>query len=175
MGLNGSIVLFPTGGDPPADPNATARDAIAVFERHGFLQQGSADSCQKPEPWLGRFAEARKNSEIAPADYALYIVGPDRILTPLRELVFVMNSEGTEEPGEIELPYIEFSVTNKRLPVTSGYDGTVLGNTWATIEFSYEDVRYDPAIHRIRDPKHKVFAALMRVFGSPVSWGVDIG
>jgi hypothetical protein len=70
---------------------------------------------------------------------------------------------------------VEFSVIKKKLPVTSGYDGTLLGNTWATIEFSYEDVRYDPEIHRIRNQQHKVFEALAEVFGSSISWGVDIG
>ena len=83
--------------------------------------------------------------------------------------------EGTEEPGEIEFPSVEFSVIKKQLPVTSGYDGALLGNTWATIEFSYGDVRYNPELHRIRNQQHEVFAALAEVFGSPVSWGVDIG
>jgi len=175
MGMNGEIVLFPTDGSPPEDPDMIARNAIATFERLGFLLPDTANSCEKPKPWLGRFSEARKTGEIQEQDYALYIVRPDRILAPLRELVFVMNTEGTEEPGEIELPYVEFSVIKKKLPVTSGYDGTLLGNTWATIEFSYEDVRYDPEIHRIRNQQHKVFEALAEVFGSSISWGVDIG
>ncbi len=141
MGLNGDIVLFPTAGSPPDAPDVTARNAIATFERLGLLLPGTADTCEKPKPWLGRFAEARESGEISERDYALYIVGPERVLAPLRELVFVMNTEGTEEPGEIEFPYVEFSVIKKQLPVTSGYDGALLGYTWATVEFSYGDVR----------------------------------
>lgn len=175
MGLNGDIVLFPTAGRPPEDPEPIARKAIATFERLGLLLPGTADVCKKPKPWLGRFAEAREDGELAEDEYALYVVDPTRVLAPLRELVFVMNTEGTEEPGEIEFPYVEFSVVTKRLPVTSGYDGKLLGDTWATVEFSYGDVRYNPEIHRIRNERHRIFAALAEDFGSPVSWGVDIG
>lgn len=173
MGMNGTIVVFPTAGSPSRNPDATARQAIAAFERLGLLYPGTADECSKPQPWIGRFAELRNKGAIPAADYALYIVQPNRILPALGEVVYLLDSE--EEPGMFELPYVEFSVIKKTLPVTSAHDGSVLGNSWATVEFSYEDVRHDPEIHRIRNASHPVLAALKDVFGSAVSWGVDIG
>jgi hypothetical protein len=138
-----------------------------------MLLPGTADECSKPRPWIGRFAELRNKGEIPADDYALYIVQPNRILSPLGELVYLLDSE--EEPGTFELPYVEFSVIKKALPIESAHDGSELGNSWATVEFSYEDVRYDPEIHRLRNPSHPILAALKDVFGSPVSSGIDIG
>lgn len=173
MGMNGTIVVFPTAGSPPPNPDATARRAIAAFERLGLLLTGTADECSKPRPWIGRFAERRNEGEIPAEDYALYIVQPNRILPPLGELVYLHDSK--EKPGTFELPCVEFSVIKKSFPLISGYDGNILGNTWATVEFSYEDVRYNPEIHRVRNPSHPIFVSLKDVFASPVSWGVDIG
>jgi hypothetical protein len=175
MGMHGTIVLLPTKGSPPTDPGATARKAITVFEKLGLFLPGTIESCKKADLSFGRFADALESGEINPEDYALYNVEPQRLLAPLRELVFVMNTEGYDEPGEIEFPYVEFSVIKKRLPVTCGYDGSVLGNTWATIEFSYGDCRYDPEIHKIRTDRHLLFTELTKVFGSPMLVGVDIG
>jgi hypothetical protein len=171
VGMNGTIVIFPTGGKPPSNPESIAKQAIEVFERLRLLLPNTAKVCEKPKPSLGRFSESLKSGELRGEDYALYIVPPSRILTGLRELVFLLDGE---EPGTFELPYVDFSVIKKALPVTSAYDGRVLATTWSTIEFSYEDVRYDPEIHRIRDVKHPVFSCLAEIFSSAISWDVDI-
>jgi hypothetical protein len=176
MGLNGIVVVFPTGDKPPENPDATARLAIEVFEKLGLLRSGTADLCERPKPYLGRFAEERNRGEFPADDYALFIVHPDRLLPAMGELVCVFKDQESVEPDRFELPYLEFSVIKKALPIISGYDGRTLCKTWATIEFSYEDARYNPEIHRIRNPKHDIFAALEElVFHAPVTWDVDIG
>ena len=60
-----------------------------------FRATGSstARKCQfmsDTEAMVGRFADVRNCGVIAAEDYALYIVEPDRVLSPMRELVFVM-------------------------------------------------------------------------------------
>jgi len=187
MGLYGDIVLFPTAGTPPTDPDSIARRAIEAFERLDLLVPGTASVCEPPRPWVGRFAQDRKIGTLAEEDYAIYVVKPERVRPALRKLVYLSpdwlarvqiglrSGYGAARHAPTELPWLEFSVIRKSLPIFCSYDKRTIGTTWATVEFDYEDVRYNPRIHRIRDAQHPIFAALADGFSSPISWDVDIG
>lgn len=175
MGLNGTILLFPTAGRPAIDPDAVAKRAIEAFEAENLLLPDTVVQCKVPKPWIGTFAEHKENARLAQGENAIYIVEPDRIAPKMSELVYLVDVDADGQPSPIELPYIEFSVTTKALPIINGYDGATLCTTWAIVGFSYEDVRYDEEIHRIRDGNHPIFNSLSKVFASPIGSAVQIG
>jgi hypothetical protein len=174
MGLNGTILIFPKMGSPPASPDVVGKCAIEAFEQHKLLLPDTASHCKPPKPWIGVFAEYREDGILAAADYSVHIVQPERITPEMQKVVYLLDVDADGQPTPIQLPCVEFSVATKALPIIN-YDGQTLCTTWAVVAFSYEDVRYNEEIHRIRDEQHPIFAALSEVFSSPVGWAVQIG
>lgn len=175
MGLNGTILIFPQAGRPTTALDSIARQAIEAFEYHKLLLPETVNHCKSPKPWVGTFADHIEDGNLASDECVTLIVNPDRITPEMSDLVYLLDVDENGQPSPIELPYIEFSVATKALPIINGYDGETLCTTWAVVGFSYEDARYDEEIHRIRNEKHPIIEALSKVFSSPIGWTVEIG
>ncbi len=173
MGLNGTVFIYPTGGDPPDDPDAIARSAIRVMEECGLLVPGTSQLENAPEHY-GLMEEFQRDPAFIGHKCAQYEVAPEQISPRMSEIVYLLDTDDDDQPVPIELPYVETLAMTARLPLVNGYDGRTMCHTWAAIGFSYDDMRYNEEKHRIRNVTHPVMSALADLFRSPIAWDVQI-
>jgi hypothetical protein len=167
MAAHGNIILFAGDGEPPAAPFDLAIRIASLFEKHGLLRQGTSAGLEVCEDCSVTFEERFESDERDSSNYAYVLIQPDQLTEKMGELVYLDTSR-----GEIELPFVEITVLSEPETVQDFMSGEWLGDGYAAVEFSYEDVRLSEEIHRIRNRRHPFIKALEALLGEPINIGV---
>ncbi len=172
MGMYGTITLFPRRGLPPEVPEAAAWAIGQCLERAGLIRPNAAAEAREAEPdwsWLSRAEDLAEEGDRP--EYFIQRL-PDDAPTPAIEGLVPYWPDFSQG---LDLPDITIAASTRRLPLIDGVSGTDMGVAWATIEFSYQDIRLDPDFHRLHDEAHPIFRALDAVLGGDWGWTVLSG
>jgi hypothetical protein len=179
MGVDASILLYPITGDPEHfTPTNLCRQILETLQQSEIVVSGEP-SQMLIENNVAGYTRARWE---VPLDGASYSILPEHLNRKAESLFLLLTNrklhelceeevpEG-EDPDELVGPSISVTAVNKSMPVRNSYTNDTLCKTWALIEINH-DLRYDKNIHRLLNERHKVFAALAKLFGSEIAWTV---
>ena len=167
MAIQGNVMIFAKGGEPPDDIEGIARGTLEILEEHGLLRSGATDKLEVTEGASSTFEDSLVGRALPGCVHVL--VEPDQLDIGLEDIVHIVPEGG----DLIELPFLEISVLERSVPILDHLDKTELGRTWVAIEFSYEDARLDEGSLRVKGfEQHPVFADLASAWESEVDWTV---
>ena len=167
MAMQGNVMIFAKGGEPPDDLESVARATLEILEEHDMLRSGAADKLEVTDGASSTFEDSLVGKALP--DCVHVLVEPDQLDSGLEEIVDVIPEGG----DLIELPFVEISVLERAVPILDHLDKTELGRTWVAIEFSYEDARLDEGSLRVKGfEQHPVFADLATAWETEVEWTV---
>jgi hypothetical protein len=168
MSISGSVVLYPTDAQPhPAGPAAAVSSILAALEGCKLVQGGTSAQVQDDR------ATFAVRPSAGPRSHA--VIGPDKLLPAVGELVVTVSADELGADGDgIALPYLDVTALASSVALVN-HDGTEACRSWAFVEFSWEDARLHPELHRVLDESHAVFAALAGALGGPIRWCVVSG
>lgn len=177
MGTYAAVILHPVSQVPPTglDPTEKALEVLRALINLGLIYPQAATI----DELLIRDFQQWQHHEWSGSPGLWFYVRPDLICPSIASLVYTQTEfevwEGKPpadvNADDVSLPTLEITVMRQAMPLVDACEG-VLCRTWATVEFHFEDTRFHPDIHRVRDEGHPIFAALQRVFGAAVNWKV---
>ena len=203
MGLNASIIVYPAiewprhglftrivgqaADDPggmhtlPRSPDqleGMARGVLTAFERRGFLSAGIAEGATATH---GHGAFTGFEFEPPPTLVWVHLpIDPSALLPAISAIVYMSTQrewwgDASHNPELLAVPHLDVTLFSAPVTIREEVLGEVVCETWAVIEFSYEDARVSKEIHRIRNGADPLFAALASVLGSAMRWGIVAG
>jgi hypothetical protein len=184
MGRNASIILYPLEGVAPAAPDLDSkiREVILALERANVVADGVSLDVEMDRETTFVTADLDEDEDGSESEHTWShaYVEPRNLSFSVRDLVYSATEEVWSEEtspalkDELAVPLLDVTVFDGPLTVIDDTDEEI--STWAFVEFSYEDARYDPEkIHTIRNDAHRAFTELKRAFGSEVGWSVIPG
>jgi hypothetical protein len=158
---------------------AVAREVARAFERVGLLQPGTGTTA-----FADQELDVVGREKLTPRPGLACVnlrIDSAAILPGMSELVYTRtwaeHYEGLDgltipegaSPDKFVFPILDVSVYSKTVRATH-FDDTLACRSWAMIEFSYEDIRINEEVHRIRDWRHPLFRELRAVWRAEVDW-----
>ncbi len=141
-------------------------------ERLSLFAKGTAEEVRASDDYSVTFEELIEKESLDNSEYAYFLIKPYQLTSLLKSLVYILDVDHIGNKSEITLPFVEITVLGMTYPIRSFATGKVISETWAAVEFSYEDTRLNEEVHCIRDLKHPLFKELKAIFGCGVGWGV---
>jgi hypothetical protein len=175
-----SVVIHPLGGRAPGQKrlDAVVRNIVRSFERTVLLLPGTADTA--PVSPVTTVVGCRE----FPADVTGVSLGVDgpAFLPGITDLICALTwaeyGDGLDldfptgvTGDQFVFPILTVSVCSKAVRAIQP-DGVLACKSWAMIEFSFEDARFNEELHRIRNEEHPLFHELAIALKTEMAWTV---
>ena len=181
MGTTGSILLYPASSPKAITAGVQKKIVSAIVEvmsECGVLQSGAQGRLVYDKLPTVITAEYFGDNPAKGSQLTHVAIAPELLLPALDEVVYTDTAKsfwGEKDKKKrdlIAVPFVDVSVLSKSRTFHDGTDGKPVAVTNVLIEFSYEDARLSPKIHKVKKPRHRLITALEKVLDSKINWCV---